>query len=97
MTQAKWCEGCSQAHDCKKVYERLGSLEGPSVALKATVAFVLPVAVFVTALGLFGRLLQHVVASPYRTWCAFALAVAVTTGVMVAVSLVAKRLDKKRC
>lgn len=97
MTEAKWCDGCSQAHDCKRVYERLGHIEGPSVALKATIAFVFPIGVFTAALGLFGRLLHHVVASQYRTLCAFALALSVTAVVMLVVSLIAKRFDKRRC
>jgi ABC-type nitrate/sulfonate/bicarbonate transport system permease component len=96
MTQAKWCEGCSQAHDCKKIYERLGSLEGPSVAVKAAIAFALPIGVFIAALGLFDRLLQHAVASPYRTLCAFALALSVTIAFMLVVSFVTKQLHKRR-
>jgi Na+-transporting NADH:ubiquinone oxidoreductase subunit NqrE len=97
MTEAKWCDGCSQAHDCKKIYERLGTVEGPSVAFKAAIAFVLPIGVFAAALGLFGRLLHHVVASQYRTLCVFALALSVTAVVMLAVSFIAKRFDKRRC
>ena len=97
MTEADWCEGCSQAHNCRKVYQDIGKTEGPSVALKAVIAFVLPVVLFVAALGAFGRLLQHVVASPYQPLCASVLALVATVVLMLIVSLCAKRLDRKRC
>ena len=97
MTQAKWCEGCSQAHDCKKLYEQIGHLDGPSVAPKVLIAFVLPIGVFIAALGLFGRLLQHVVAPPYQGLCAFALALIITGVLMLGVSVLTKRHDRRRC
>ena len=97
MTEAKQCEGCSQAHDCKKLYQHLGDLQGPSVALKAVIAFLLPIGLFVAALGAFGRLLQHSVARPYQTLCALALALCVTAGLVLIASLITKRFDKKRC
>ncbi len=97
MTQAKWCEGCSQAHDCKGIYQQLGDPKGPSVAGKAVVAFALPLGLFVAALGVFGRLLQHVVARPYQTLCACALALGATAGIMLIVSHITKHLHTKRC
>lgn len=97
MTHANWCEGCSQAHDCKHIYERLGHAEGPSVVPKALIAFVVPIGAFVAGLGLFGRLLGHVLAGPYRTWCTFALALCTTAALMLGLSVLTKRLDKKRC
>lgn len=97
MNQVSWCEGCDQARDCKKVYERLGRTEGPPVALKAVLAFGLPVGVFVTALGLFGGLLQPLVAPQLRTLCASALAFCATAVSTLAVSRITKRLENKRC
>lgn len=97
MTQAKGCEGCSQAHDCKKIYERLGNVDGPSVTPKVLIAFVLPIGVFIGALGLFGRLLQHTIARPYQSLCACALALCVTGVLMLGVSVLTKRHDSRRC
>ncbi len=96
MTQAKWCEGCSQAHDCKKIYQHLGNLRDPSVALKAAIAFLLPIGLFVAALGAFGRLLQPVVARQYQTLLACALALCVTIVLMLVVSFLTKRPDKRK-
>lgn len=95
MAQSKSCEGCSQAHDCTKVYEQLGCAEGPSVAPAALLAFLLPVVVFATALGGYGWLLKGVVAGPYLTPLAAALALLTTTGVML-IARVLTRLHRKR-
>ena len=97
MTQAKACEGCSQAHDCKKLYEQIGNLDGPSVVPKVLIAFVLPIIVLIATLGLFDWLLQEVVARPYRTPCALFLSLDVTGILMLAVSVLAKRHDRRRC
>ncbi len=95
MAQSKSCEGCSQAHDCKKVYEQLGCAEGPSVTSAALLTFLLPVVVFVAALGGFGWLLKGVVAGPYLTPLAAALALLTTTGVVL-VARALTRLHRKR-
>ena len=52
---------------------------------EALIAFLLPIAVFVAALGGLGRLLGHVVAAPYQTPLALALAAAGTAGLLLAV------------
>jgi hypothetical protein len=78
------CDGCHQAHACQELQRRPGSNEGPSVTPAALVAFVLPLAVFVAALGGLGHLLQGRVAEPYRTPLALVLAVATTTVLMLA-------------
>ena len=82
MFQTKSCEGCRQAHDCKIVYEQLGCVQGPSVTSTVVVAFLLPIVVFVAALGGFGRLLGSALAEPYRTLLALVLALLVMAGVM---------------
>ena len=41
MAQEEFCQGCNQRHRCQEVYQRLGSTEGPSVAFKVVVAFLL--------------------------------------------------------
>ena len=97
MTQARQCDACSQAHNCKQVYGQLGNQNGPSVVMRVLVAFALPIGVFAAGLGLFDRLLDQVVAHQYRTVCAFALAFGVTAILMLGVSVMTKRFDKKRC
>jgi hypothetical protein len=76
-TEPGACDGCRQADTCKEAYRRLGSAQGPSVTREVLIAFLLPIAVFVAALGGFGLLLGHLVPAPYATPLALVLAVAV--------------------
>jgi len=55
MTSGKFCQDCIQKHDCKRIYEQLGDSQGPSVALKAILAFLLPLMVFIVSLAVFER------------------------------------------
>ena len=91
MGQSQFCKGCSQAHTCGKVYEHLGNAEGPSVALKAVIAFLLPLAIFIGALGVCGRLLDGIVAPGYETPLGAVLATAITTAFVLVVSAAARR------
>ena len=95
MVDAKSCDGCSQAHDCKRIYEQLGHTGGPSVALKVIMVFALPIVLFIAALAAFGHLLHQRLAAQYETPVAFVLALLVTMGVMLAVSVAFKRLNKE--
>jgi len=92
VAQSKFCEGCSQAHDCKKVYEHLSKAKGSSVALAVVVAFLLPIVVFVVALGVSGWLLANAVAQRYQTPAAFVSALFGTISIMLVVNLILKRL-----
>lgn len=96
MKQTEPCSGCSQAHDCVKVYERLGHAGGPSVAWKAIVAFVLPVGAFIAALAMFDRLLEGAVAERHRTPAAAVMAFAFAVGLTVTTSFLLRRHEKKR-
>ena len=95
MVQAKSCDGCSDAHDCKRVYEQLGHTGGPSVALKVIMAFALPIVLFLAALATFGHLLHERLTERYETPVAFVLALSVTVGVMLAVSMAFKRFYRE--
>ncbi len=50
------CSHCSKPNDCKTAYEQAGSVEGPSVASGAIVAFLMPIVVFIIAYMGFERL-----------------------------------------
>lgn len=91
MVHGKSCEGCSEAHDCKKIYEQLGHAGGPSVALKVVVAFALPILSFVGALAVFGHLLREYVTEPYQTPIVFVLALSVAVSVVLISSVASKR------
>jgi len=61
MVEQKFCQGCSQKHDCQETYQKLANFKGPSVALKVIVAFLLPMLVFIASLAAFERILLDVV------------------------------------
>jgi hypothetical protein len=84
MARPRDCDGCHEAHACKEAYGGPGNDEGPSVTCAALVAFVLPLVVFVAALGGLDHLLPGRVVEPYRTPLALVLALATTAALMLA-------------
>jgi hypothetical protein len=96
MSQTKFCDGCPDAHDCKRIYERLGHQQGPPVTGQVTAAFVVPIMVFVAGLGGFGRLLQGTVATRYVSPLALACSLVVTVAAVVTLGGLLKRSDRKR-
>ena len=63
MASKRFCQDCIQKHDCKRIYEQLGDSPGPSVALKAILAFLLPLMVFIVSLAVFKRVLAGAIAT----------------------------------
>jgi len=95
MAPAESCNGCSQAHDCQKIYEQLGHTGGPSIALKVFIAFALPIIIFVATLAGFGRLLQGRLGVSFQSPVTFVLALSATVGLMLPISLAVKRFHKE--
>jgi hypothetical protein len=91
MEQPEICKGCSEAHACARAYEQLGKAEGPSVALKAIVAFLLPIAAFAGTLAVCDALLEGAVAPRYETPIACVIALATTVALVLVVSTMIKR------
>lgn len=59
------------------------------------VAFLVPILVFIGALAGFGRLLEGAADTRYQMPLAAALALAATTGVMLAIRVATRRYRKK--
>ena len=79
MIQQKSCQHCSQKHDCRQVYRRLGKTESPSVVFKVLVAFLLPIVVFIASLVVLDHILAKAVDSKeVQTALSFLLALSVT-------------------
>jgi hypothetical protein len=96
MGQSEPCNGCSQAHNCARVYEQLGHAGGPSVVWKVIIAFVLPIVAFIAALAISDRLLQRAVAEQHRALPAFAMALTFTVGLTLAAGFLLRRYLKER-
>jgi len=54
------CSGCIHKNDCQEVYEKLGQVQGPSVALKAVIAFLVPIVIFIVVLALSGHIFSGI-------------------------------------
>ena len=79
MALQRFCKDCIQKHDCKRIYEQLGDSPGPSVAIKAILAFLLPSMVFIVSLAVFERMLAGAIATEQmQTALSFVFALLVT-------------------
>jgi Na+-transporting NADH:ubiquinone oxidoreductase subunit NqrE len=96
MGRAEPCNGCSQAHNCARVYQQLGRADGPFVVWKAIIAFVLPIVAFIAALATFDHLLDRAVAERYRALPVFVMALTVTIGLTLATSFLLRRRHEER-
>jgi hypothetical protein len=94
MARPSDCDGCRQAQSCQEVYRKLDGDAGPSVTCASLVAFVLPLVLFVAALGGWGRFLKGRVLEPCQTPLALMLALATAAAAMLAVRFFARRRGK---
>ena len=87
------CEGCSQRHDCREIYGKLGGSAGPSVILSVVIAFLSPIVVFIKCLAVFeiGAGFFTEIAA-LRTSVGLLGAVAVTSGWLFAARYMHRRL-----
>lgn len=89
----KFCRECSQKHHCQDIYQQIGKTEGPSVAFKAIIAFLLPIMVFIVSLVISERILIKVIdIKRLRIALDFLLALSVT----LAIVLINKRFSKNK-
>ncbi len=61
MVEQDFCSNCPQSRNCRSVYERLSGMTGPSVALRAVLAFLLPLIVFIIALAVSKSILVGII------------------------------------
>ena len=65
MARQELCHTCKQKNDCRKVYDQLGRVEGPSVTAKVILAFLLPLLVFIASLGVSEKMLTRAIDTAY--------------------------------
>lgn len=90
MTQQDSCDSCSQKHDCREVYNRVGNAPGPSITIDVCLAFLFPLVVFVATLTIFQEILAAT-AEPARTAISLALALASTLGCILIVRMIRQK------
>ena len=94
MTEQKVCQDCNQKHDCQRIYEQLGDVEGPSVVIKVIVAFLLPLVVFIVSLAAFQQIFAKAISSQrVQTAFSFLLALVVTFICILIVRVIRKRIS----
>jgi hypothetical protein len=97
MAEPKPCQECDQKRKCQDIYQQLGKTQGPSVAFKAVVAFLLPILIFIASLAAFkGILARTTDIKGLRTALDFLLALSVTLATMLIIKVINKRLNKNR-
>ncbi len=97
MHRQDFCESCDQKHDCREVYRHLGKAEGPSVALKVVVAFLIPILVFIAVLIVSEKILAGTIETKeLRITLNFLLAVAVTLAVALIIRAINKSGDRSQ-
>jgi len=97
MGDEQFCERCSQRHDCREIYGKLGNAEGPSLTLRVVVAFLLPILVFIVSLGVLEKVLGGLTErAALRTAASLSGAVIVTLAWILAVRVIDRRLAKRK-
>jgi hypothetical protein len=96
MGDEQSCERCSQKHDCREIYGKLGNAEGPSLTLRVLLAFLAPILVFIVSLWAFEKGLGWVTEGALRTAASLSGAVIVTLAWIFMVRVIDRRLGKRK-
>jgi len=95
MAEQEFCEDCNQKHDCRRIYEQLGDVEGPSVVIKVIVAFLLPLVVFIVSLAVFQEILAKAISTQHvQTALSLLLALLVTFVCILIVRVINRRVGQ---
>ena len=96
MVQKDFCQSCGRRHSCRDIYGKLGNAEGPSVAVKVILAFLIPVLVFIVTLAAFERMLRSLGFGHYSTPLGLSGAAAATVIAVVVIRAASVRLKRKQ-
>lgn len=97
MDENEFCSNCPQENDCKTTYELLGKAKGPPVAIRAIVAFLVPIAVFIATLAAFQKLGEKIIENKDgRVALSAFLAICITFACIMILKYTDKRLLHKK-
>jgi uncharacterized membrane protein len=95
MDELKPCQECDQKHKCQEIYQQLGKSQGPPVAFKAVIAFLLPLLIFIASLAAFEGILARITdIKELRIALDFLLALLVTFAAILIIKVISKRFNK---
>ena len=89
------CSQCGHKEGCRLMYEKLGRAGGQNVAVKAIVAFLVPICVFICVLAAGQRLLQGQFEDKILMLVSFLLAVCVTLLVVFVIRAISGLVKKR--
>lgn len=97
MAEQRFCQQCSQRHDCQDIYQKLGNSKGPSFVVRVVVAFAVPLLFFIVCLAVSERLLAKTLsAERLRTVAAFVFSVSATFLLVVVIGVISGRFGKSK-
>ena len=95
MAEQEFCDNCNQKHNCGSIYHQLGNTNGPSVAVKVVIAFLLPLVVFIFSLAIFEEILAKTINNQLvQTALSMVSALLVTFSCILIVRVIIKRLGQ---
>jgi len=101
MDDSGSCQSCGQKGSCEQAYHVLGCKEDSCIAARASIAFLLPLLVFIGALAISKKTIgEYAEAQHWQTTIGFVFALAVTGVCVVSTKLLRTRLHrhaKSRC
>ena len=93
--QDDFCRGCSQANQCRTVYEKLGNSKNPSVAKKVTVALLLPLLIFICSAAVTEAVFDKLIKSKgLAAVVALAISLSITYIAVLLIKVIEKRLKQ---
>ena len=95
--QDDFCRGCSQANQCRAVYERLGNSKSPSVAKTVVVALLLPLLIFICSAAVAETVFNNLIRSKgLAAVAALAISLSITYIAVLIIKVIEKQLNKNR-
>ncbi|KPL23461.1 MAG: hypothetical protein AMJ75_06005 [Phycisphaerae bacterium SM1_79] len=97
MAEQKFCQDCTQKHDCQELYRQLGHMKGPSVVVEVVCAFLLPLVIFIASLAAFEAILAGAISIPsMRTALSLLLALLVASVCVWMMGVINRRRNQDR-
>ena len=95
--QEDFCRGCSQANQCRAVYERLGNSKSPSVTKKVIAALLLPLLIFICSAAVAENVFNNLLGSNgLAAVAALAISLSITFIAVLIIKILEKQLNKNR-
>lgn len=94
--QDDWCKDCNHSHDCKGAYEKLSKSSAASVAWRVSLAFLLPMVIFIAFLALLDKFLAEKIPNePLRGFICVFISIITAFFITMAVKNIISSIKKK--